>query len=212
MNINIKLLDKCPELSEYEKDLIRRVDVNHETQASVAKSLKKTPGTISTQHKTASKKFEKWLETTGKQNVGLSKDDFERVVFQRFREGKLPDAVIAEFGRADEVMSLWGKYRTLKEDDYCRAQSKIAEYGFEVKGDSNCPLCEQLDSLFEYIDYLNEEDEKVREVLEAEGVKGGKAFGGYGSISEGVQRLAEKLHRVQSALALVNKQKEDMSS
>lgn len=36
-------MDKCPELTDYEKDLIIRIDIKGETQASVAKFYEKSP-------------------------------------------------------------------------------------------------------------------------------------------------------------------------
>jgi hypothetical protein len=215
MNINVNLLDKCPELSDYEKDLIRRVDIDHETQAGVAKSLEKTTSTVSIQHKAALKKFEAWRQRTEREKADLSKDTFERDVFRLFLQNKLPDAVIAEFGRADEVVELWDKYSRIKEDDYYRAQSKLAEYGYSPSADSRYPVSEQLeqalDDLNDWGEWLNEEDAKVRAVLGEQGIKGGAALGGYGSTAEGVQSLAERLHQTQLALNSVNKQKEDLS-
>jgi len=117
MDIDIKLLDGCPELSDYEKDLIRRIDVRHETQASVTKSYNKTPSTISIQHKKALRKFEKWL---AKQQTGATKkaEDFDAVIFKMLNRGDDPCQIIAKVGHAHKVNELSELWRQLKDDDY----------------------------------------------------------------------------------------------
>jgi hypothetical protein len=209
MAINIKLLDKCPVLTPDQKELVKRVDINHETLSSIAKSHEKTTSTICIQHKKALQKLTSWMRDM-EGNEAPAEGDFSKKVFRMFRRGKLPDAVIAEVGRADEVISLWRKYLELKEGDYYNAQRKISECGYDASGDSDYPLCEQVDFLIEEKDMLLDEEEEVREVLEKQGVKAGEAFGGYGSISDGVQRLGDKLFQTQQVLVSVNQQKEDL--
>lgn len=210
MAIDVKLLDKCPEVTDYEKDLIRRIDVNHESQSSVAKHYSKTPPTISIQHSKAVARFNEWAQNRQKQEKAASNDDFDKQVFRMFRRGILPDKVIEKLGNVDRVLSLWEKYQKLKENDYYQAQSKIARCGYETNRDSDYPLCEQLDNLIEERDMLFEEDEEVRAVLEEQGVKAGLAFGGYGPTSDGVRELAGKLFQTQSDLVSVSNQKENL--
>jgi len=212
MDIDIKLLDECPELAEYEKDLIRRIDVKGEKQASVAKSLRKDASTVCTQRRKALAKLKTWIQSAERKTNVAAEEDFDKKIFRMFCSGKLPDAVIAEVGRADEVISLWGKYCELKKDDYYRALSKLAENGYEANGDSQYPICEQLDCLFEYIDVLNDEDDEVRAVLEEYGVKGGLALGGYGSTADGVRRLGDKLRQTQSAYHSECRREEDLNT
>jgi len=146
MEIDLKLLDKCPILTPDQKELIKRVDINHETLSSIAKSHGKTASTICTQHKKALEKLADWMRDTAEKEAPAD-GDFSRKVFQMFRRGKIPDAVIARFGRPDEIISLWKKYRELKEDDYYEAQSKLTEIGIEPSEDSDCTLSEQVDFL-----------------------------------------------------------------
>jgi len=108
MEIDLKQLDKCPVLTDYEKDLVRRVDANHETQARVAKSFEKTTSTICTQHKKALGKFDKWLQSTEKQDKPSADEDFDRKVFRMFHRGILPDMDIEKLGNVDRVLGLWG--------------------------------------------------------------------------------------------------------
>lgn len=75
MEIDIKLLDNCPRiLTDYEKDLIRRINVNHESQSSVAKHYGKTPSTISLQHKKAVGRFDEWVQNRQKQEKTACKE------------------------------------------------------------------------------------------------------------------------------------------
>jgi hypothetical protein len=110
-----------PVLSDYEKDLIRRIDTNRETQTSVAKFYKKSPATISIQHKKALEKFTSWLETRGKQEKAQPEEDFDGQVFRLFNKGLTPNKVVARLGKSERVFKLWEKFRRFMEDDYCKA-------------------------------------------------------------------------------------------
>lgn len=120
MNIDVNLLEKCPVLTDYEKDLIKRIDINGETQASVAKSYGKSPATISIQRKKALEKFNAWLKKRGKEKV-LPKEDLDKEAFKRFNQGMPPNKAVEELGHADRVFKLWEKHRKIRQDDYCEA-------------------------------------------------------------------------------------------
>jgi hypothetical protein len=209
MQIGIKILNKCPALTHEQRELIERVDINHETLSSIAKSVGKTPSTICTQHKKALEKFTGWMRDMEKHEAP-AKVDLSKLAFRMYRKGKLPNYLIATHGRPNEFISLWKQYRELEEDDFYQVQSKLAEIGLEPSKDSDYPLSDQLDNLIYERNWYVDEDEKAREVLDEYGVKGGTISGGYGSLSEGVQRLGDELLKTRTALISANQQKEDL--
>jgi hypothetical protein len=147
MQIDMKLLDICPVLTDYEKDLIRHIDLNNEAQSRVAKSCGKTPSTISTQHKKSLEKFAKWIQSAEKQEKARRVEDFDRKVFHCFLKGMSPAQVIEKFGSAERVIKLWEKYRQLMQDDYLKAIDSLAGYGFEIDRNSEYPLSDELDNV-----------------------------------------------------------------
>jgi hypothetical protein len=214
MEIDVKLLDKCPEVTDYEKDLIRHIDVNHESQSSVAKHYSKTPSTISIQHRKAVARFNEWAQNRQKQEKTARKEDFDKKVFHYFLKGLSPSQTIEKLGDPERIFELWKEHRKFMEDDYLKALRKLAEYSYEPSGNSYYPLSEELTlalkDMSQWVDMLNDEDEEVRAVLEEQGIKGGLAFGGYGPTSDGVKELAGKLFQTQSDLVSMGNQKENL--
>jgi hypothetical protein len=146
MIIDTKLLDECPVLSDYEKDLIRRIDINHETQASVARFYKKSPSTISIQHKKAIEKFSTWLKGKGQQEKTHREEDFDKQAFAMFNKGLPPNKVIVELGNADRVFKLWKKHRELMDDDYCLALDIVVPW-IRMSGNLKYPLAARVAKL-----------------------------------------------------------------
>lgn len=208
MEIDIELLEKCAVLSDYEKDLIRRVDVNCESQSSVAAHYRKTPSTISIQHKKASAKFTEWLRNREKQKKVPSEEDFDKKIFRMFRNGKLPDEVIEKIGRSNEVLSLWQKYEKLKEDDYYRFLSILGEHGYETNENLSYPLSKLLDDILDEKEVLAAEKEDVCALLEKKGCTKDLGKEAYGSITDGVQKIADELLQTQFALVRTDREKE----
>ena len=64
MQLNIEPLDKYPPSTRYEKELIERIDIRGEKQASVAKSCRKDTSTISIKHIKALQKLASWMRNT----------------------------------------------------------------------------------------------------------------------------------------------------
>jgi len=126
MNIDAKLLEKCSLLTDYEKDLVRRIDINHETQASVAKSYGKSPATISIQHKRALGKFNAWLKGREKEKV-LPEEDFDKQVFKMLNKGIGPAEIVAKIGRAREVAKLAELWEQLNSHDYWQTIGLLRE-------------------------------------------------------------------------------------
>ncbi len=211
MKINIKDLNECPVLSDYERELLRRVYVDGETQSAVAKSLNKDPSTICIQLKKALVKFESWMQSKTKESKAGEGKDSDAEIFRLFNKDLPPNKVIEKVGKPERVFKLWEMYRQFLEDDYCRARIKLSEYGFVASGDSDFPLCEQLDNLIGEREMFVEEEEEVRGILGEHDVKGGLVFGGYGSISDGVKRLGDKLFQRQSVVVDLNQENEDLS-
>jgi len=133
MNIDVKLFEKCPVLTDYEKDLIRRIDINHETQASVAKSYGKSPATISIQHKKALEKFNAWLKKREKEKV-LPEEDFDKQVFKMLNKGIGPAEIVAKIGRAREVAKLAELWEQLNSHDYWQTIGLLRENDMFYRG------------------------------------------------------------------------------
>lgn len=162
MHINTILLDKCPLLSDYEKELLTRITIEEETQASVARSYGKSPSTISIQFKKASKRFNSWLAKREREKAA-TEGVFDKRVFKMFNQGLPPNIVIAKLGRTDDVLNLWEKFCAIRKDDYSCAVTKITEYGLRLDENSTHPLTEQLDSLIgQNRSLLEEMDEYIR--------------------------------------------------
>ena len=192
MNIDVKLLEKCPVLTDYEKDLIRRIDINHETQAGVAKSYGKSPATISIQHKKALGKFNAWLNEREKGKRPLSEEDFDKQAFKLFNKGWPPNRVIAKVGSAKRVFELWEKYRRLMEDDYLKALIRAAEYGLEANVNSSYPLMRHVDYLIAENCVLSEERDQIWSLVKEKGLTYGIDEDATDSVYEAVKRLVER--------------------
>lgn len=138
MGIDIKELDKCPVLTDYEKDLIRRIDVNHETQASVAKHYGKSPSTINIQFKKAVKKYLEWKEKSEVPHPA----NLDKYVFGRLNHRDPPWMIIADIGQADKVIDLSEKWRRLHAGDYWTAMNHLKNNGilYEVDEQEEKPL------------------------------------------------------------------------
>jgi len=192
MNIDVKLLEKCPVLTDYEKDLIRRIDIDHETQTKVAKSYGKSPATISIQRKRSLGKFNVWLNEREKGKRPLSEEDFDKQVFRLFNKGWPPNKVVAKVGRAERVFKLWEKYRRLMEDDYLKALIRAAEYGLEASVNSSYPLMQHVDYLIAENCVLCEERDQIWSLVKEKGLTYGIDEEATDSAYEAVKRLVER--------------------
>lgn len=154
MNIDVELLEKCSVLTDYEKDLIRRIDVHHETQVRVARHYGKSPGTISLQHKKALEKFLEWKERSESPHGA----NLDRYVFDRLNRGDSPWLIIAEIGRTDEVMELSEKWRQLHADDYWAARSFLDSYGL-MQGfeEEEQPLAKAVESVVNWLEDVQQD-------------------------------------------------------
>jgi len=157
MGIDVKLLDKCAVLTDYEKELVRRIDVKGEIQASVARFYKKTPSTICLQHKQALNKFLEWE----KKQESPPEANLDKHVFERLNRGDSPWVIIADVGHGDEVIDLSEKWRELHKDDYWSAWNLLRSYGlasgFE---EEEKPLTNAVEAT---VDWLNEAYDDLRE-------------------------------------------------
>jgi len=149
MEINIKLLEQCPELSDYQKDLIKRVDVDGESQISVARLYKKSRSTICSQIKKARKKLVGWM----KKHESPAEANLDKYVFGRLNRGDSPKVIIADAGHSDEIIKLSEKWRKLHDDDYWAAWNVLNSYslmqGFE---EEEKPLAKAVESLIDWLE------------------------------------------------------------
>lgn len=154
MKINIKLLEQCPELSDYQKDLIKRVDVDGESQISVARLYKKSRSTICSQIKKARKKFVGWM----KKHELSAEVDLDKYVFGRLNRGDSPKVIIADAGHSDEIITLSEKWRKLHDDDYWAARDVLNSYslmqGFE---EEKKPLAKAVESLIDWLEDVHQD-------------------------------------------------------
>jgi len=120
-------------LTDYEKDLIRRIDINHKTQTGVAKSYGKSPATISIQHKKTLEKFDSWLKKRGKEKV-LPEEDFDKQVFKMLNKGIGPAEIVAKIGRAREVAKLAELWEQLNSHDYWQTIGLLRENDMFYRG------------------------------------------------------------------------------
>ena len=196
MKTDFELLDECPDLTDYKRDLIRRIDVNHETQVSVAKSLGKETSTISLQHKNALDKFTKWVQNQEKKESVLSEEEFDKQVFRMFNKDWSPNKVVEKLGHLERVFELWKRYRGFLEDDYCMALKKIIEYGFEPSKSSKHPLSEQIGRIIGEWYWLAEEKKLILNLLKEKGYGPftvGLSEDGHGSAYDAVKRVIDHL-------------------
>jgi len=209
MNLDIKLLHKCPELTDYEKDLIRRIDINNETQASVAKHYGKTPSTVSLQHKKALEKFNAWIQNRSKREGDLVERDLDKKVFRLFNQGLPPSKVVEKLGRADYVFRLWREYCKLMQDDWSAALQILDNYGIEGREDSERPVAERVESLCKENFGLSLEKAFIWDLVEKAGFTKGLDKNEDGSASEAVKRLSEYY---QAALRVIGQRDETIES
>ena len=134
MNIDVELLEKCSVLTDYEKDLIRRIDGHHETQVRVARHYEKSPGTISIQHKKALEKFTAWLKKRGESEKALPQQDFDKQVFKMLNKGIGPAEIVAKVGRAREVAKLAELWEQLNSHDYWQTIGLLRENDMFYRG------------------------------------------------------------------------------
>ena len=127
MEINPKDLNECPVLSAYERELLRRVYVDGETQSAVAKSLKKDPSTISIQLKKALAKFNSWIQSKIKESKSSEEKNLDAEIFRLFNKDLPPNKIIEKVGNPERVSELWEMHRQFQEDDFCRAKIKLSE-------------------------------------------------------------------------------------
>jgi hypothetical protein len=121
----------------------------------------------------------------------------------------LPDGVIEKLGKTERVLDLWEKFRELKTNDYYTALSLVRDYCFEASEDPNFPLSESLNSfLTEAFDYPYVK-EKVWELLEKHNCAKDRDREEYGSMADGVQRMADQLYNTQYALVQTSREKEN---
>lgn len=198
MQIDIKLLEKCPELSDYEENLIISIDVKGERQVNVAKSLGKSPSTISTQHRKALEKLNAWLKKRGKKEKVLPEEDFDKQAFQRFNQGWPPNKVIADLGKAERVFKLWEKHQKIMQDDYCAAlnilhkwikKEECSEYPVE-----QYPLSARVEKLRWDEFTLSLEHGSTWDLLKENALTFGLEDGDF-SVYEAVKRLVDKIDK-----------------
>jgi vacuolar-type H+-ATPase subunit I/STV1 len=113
-------------LSEYKKDLLIRIDVLGQTVVQVAKELGKAKSTISSQHTKAFEEFEAWRKGSAEQ---AGSKDFDALVFQKLNSGGLPNEIIAEYGQAAGVKSLYQVWKEMETDDLSEATRWLRDYG-----------------------------------------------------------------------------------
>jgi len=192
MDINIKSLDECPKLTEYEKDLIRRINIKVETQASVAKLYKKNPSTISLQRKKALKKFTAWMQNREKKEAASLHEDFDKQVFRLLNRNWTANRIIEKLGNPERVVELVEIHRQNMQDDYYKACEKVAEAGWKIDENSRYPLTTQIDNIVSERDSAYFEKEEVLKYLKEAGVNcNPKQFDVYGSVLDAVKSLAE---------------------
>ncbi len=198
MEINIELLGKCPVLSDYQKDLIKRIGVDQETQASVAEFYGKAKSTISVQHRKALAKFSDWIEERRKHGNVQDEEDFDKRVFKLFNTGVFPNRVVEELGNVKRVTELWKKYREFVEDDYLMAVEKTSKYGFKPNRSSRTPLADQVQRIINERYWLADEKESTWKLINE--LKYGVYTIGinkndYGSTPKAVRRVLDHVGR-----------------
>jgi hypothetical protein len=117
-----KAIMDCPSLSEEEKSLLIRIDIQGEGVTEVAKSLKKSKSTVSEQHTKAHRKLDEHMKQ-------LTSEDFQKVIFGEFNSGKSPNSIIAKYGHAEEVTRLSGIWKKHEQDDYWKTIQILTNSG-----------------------------------------------------------------------------------
>jgi hypothetical protein len=196
-------LDKCPVLTAYEKELIRRVDVNSESQTSVAKSLGKDPSTVCSQHRKALEKFNSWTARTDEPEKSLSPEELDKECFKLFNTGLAPNKAVENLGHADRVYKLWEIYQKSVQNDYVAALNILGEW---VKKEEcseypveQYPLAARVQKL--RWDEFGEEVELgcIWDLLEEKGLTGDFSTE-EGGASEAIRILVAKIQELPAAL------------
>lgn len=117
-----KSINGCPVLSDDEKSLLIKIDVQGESVTNVAKSLGKAKSTVSEKHSKALKKFKEYTKK-------LTDQDFDKLVFGELNSGHTPNQIIAKYGHAEEVLRLSEMWKKMEQDDYWKAIKLLRHFG-----------------------------------------------------------------------------------
>lgn len=115
-------INECPVLSDDEKKLLIRIDVQGESITNVAKSLGKAKSTVSEKHAKTLKKFNEYVEESADQ-------DFKKLIFGKLNSGHRPNQIIAKYGHPEEVFRLLEMWKKMEQDDYWKAVGRLRQYG-----------------------------------------------------------------------------------
>jgi len=114
MEINESLVEKAP-LTEYEKDLIRLIDVKGIEATSVASKKGKDKSTISIQHKKAMEKLQKFM---AEMKYEEASGELASKVFTEFDNHVQLTEVVRKYKIAPKVVrALYKEWISLKEED-----------------------------------------------------------------------------------------------
>jgi len=116
--IDFNLLDSSP-LNEYEKNLIKQIDIDGLALKEVAADLKKDDSTVSLQHKKVVEKYSAWYSKMDeKMKADLASGEEAATVFKMLEKGtKLPKIVIKTGIQPDKVKKYYEQWLELKRVD-----------------------------------------------------------------------------------------------
>jgi len=157
MKITAQLLNKAP-LTDYERKLIKLIDIEKEKISDVAKKFGKHKSTISTQHKRAREKLEEFMKMEKKDR---EKGAIASKVFRLFEKGCSPCKVVMKLNLSPEhVKELYNSWIELKEmdlsspilpkilnelkqkvEDLDLRLGLIEDVFYDILGDMRCPNC-----------------------------------------------------------------------
>jgi len=115
-------IEECPVLSDDEKILLIKIDVEGKKVTEVAKSMKRAKSTVSERHSKARRKFDEYMKESADQ-------DFVKLVWSKFNSGVHPNLIVAETGRPEVVKRLSEMWKGFEEDSYWKTIKVLEDYG-----------------------------------------------------------------------------------
>lgn len=132
--INATLLETCPKLTSYQKDVLKLRFLEEKPVDEIARHFKKTKGTISSQIGRGLEEYEGWFKSEGKalQNEIRKEEKTEEIsskAYKMFDKGETLVQVAIELGlRAGAVQEMFEEYWELKGMyDLCRSYNEIKD-------------------------------------------------------------------------------------
>lgn len=136
--INSNLIEVCPALNSYQKELLNLIYVEEKSIFNAAKHFKKKSPTISSQYKNAVEKYDKWASSDGRKiivsvvnmpkisprkimekdsNQTESEGELASKAFKLFKKGMKPSNVVIELKKPPSIINkLFREYKGIPEN------------------------------------------------------------------------------------------------